>query len=299
MNFPNEITIKEVGPRDGLQNEIQMVPTDAKIKWINLLSETGITYIEVSSFVRPDWIPQLKDAREVAKRIKRKAGVIYAGLVPNLIGLERALEVDIDEICLFISASETHNRKNINRSIAHTYPILEAVANEAKANKKLVRGYVSTVFGCPYEGEIELEKVVTICDKLFSMGVDELSIGDTIGISDPVQVEKVVSKLLHYFPADKMTMHFHNTRGAALANVLMAMNLGIKNFDSAVGGIGGCPYAKGASGNLATEDLLYMIHRMGIKTGIDEQKVMKAALFIENHVHNFASHQMRIVKGKH
>ncbi len=299
MNFPTEITINEVGPRDGLQNETQMVPTEAKIKWINLLSETGVSYIEVSSFVHPDWIPQLKDARDVAKRINRKPDITYAALVPNLKGLERALEVDIDEVCLFISASETHNHKNINRSIANTYPILEAVAKEAKTSGKLVRGYVSTVFGCPYEGEIEMKKVVTICDKLFTMGVDELSIGDTVGVADPIQVEQVISKLLHYFPKEKIAMHFHNTRGAALANVMMAMNLGITNFDSAVGGLGGCPYAKGASGNLATEDLLYMIHRMGIETGIDEQKVIKAALYIENYVKNLSSHQMKIFKSEH
>lgn len=296
MNFPTEITIKEVGPRDGLQNESQMVPTEAKINWINLLSETGVSYIEVSSFVHPDWIPQLKDATDVAKHIKRKPGITYAALVPNLRGLERALEVEIDEVCLFISASETHNHKNINRSIANTYPILEAVAKEARTSGKAVRGYLSTVFGCPYEGEIELEKVVSICDKLFTMGIDELSIGDTSGIADPVQVEQVISKLLTYFPSEKIAMHFHNTRGAALANVIMAMNLGITNFDSAVGGIGGCPYAKGASGNLATEDLLYMIHRMGIGTGVDPQKVIKAALYIEDYVKNLSSHQMKILQ---
>lgn len=298
MNFPTEITIKEVGPRDGLQNESQMVPTEAKINWINLLSETGVSYIEVSSFVHPDWIPQLKDATDVAKHIKRKPGITYAALVPNLRGLERALEVEIDEVCLFISASETHNHKNINRSIANTYPILEAVAKEARTSGKAVRGYLSTVFGCPYEGEIELEKVVSICDKLFTMGIDELSIGDTIGIADPVQVEQVISKLLTYFPSEKIAMHFHNTRGAALANVIMAMNLGITNFDSAVGGIGGCPYAKGASGNLATEDLLYMIHRMGIGTGVDPQKVIKAALYIEDYVKNLSSHQMKILQSE-
>lgn len=298
MNFPTEITIKEVGPRDGLQNEVQMVPTDAKINWINMLSDTGISYLEISSFVHPDWIPQLKDARDVAKRIKRNPNVTYAALVPNLMGLERALEVDIDEVCLFISASEAHNHKNINRSIANTYPILETVAKEGKASGKIVRGYVSTVFGCPYEGEVDLEKVVTICDKLFTMGIDELSIGDTIGIADPSQVEQVTSKLLTYFPKEKIAMHFHNTRGAALANVIMAMNLGITNFDSAVGGLGGCPYAKGASGNLATEDLLYMLHRMGIDTGVNEQKVIKAALYIENYVQNLSSHQMKIIKSE-
>src|SRR5699024_952313 len=199
-------------------------------------------------------------------------------------GLERALEVDIDEICLFLSASETHNHKNINKSIAETYPVLESVANGAKQANKAVRGYVSTVFGCPYEGDIDINRVIRVCDRLFAMGVDELSIGDTIGVADPAQVFQVLDELLRYFPKEKIAMHFHNTRGTALANVLMAMDFGIQKFDSAIGGLGGCPYAKGATGNLATDDLLYMINRMGIKTGIDADKMLEAALYIEKYV---------------
>lgn len=298
MNFPDEVTIKEVGPRDGLQNEEQMVPLEAKVNWINILSDTGVSYIEVSSFVHPDWIPQLKDATDVAKRIIRNPNVTYAALVPNIKGLERALEVDIDEICLFLSASDTHNQKNINKTIMDTYPVLESVSGEAKKANKHVRGHLSTVFGCPYEGNIDLEKIISICDRLFMMGIDELSIGDTVGIADPVQVKNVLSKLLTYFPKEKISMHFHNTRGTALGNVLVAMDLGITKFDSAVGGLGGCPYAKGASGNLATDDLLYMLHRMGIRTGIDEQKVMNAALYIEKYVNNLPSHQMKIVRNE-
>lgn len=298
MNFPSEIHIKEVGPRDGLQNEKEMVPLDAKVEWIDMLSKTGVSYIEISSFVHPDWIPQLKDATDVAKRIHRYPDVTYAALVPNLQGLRRALEVDIDEVCLFLSASETHNRQNINKSIDKTFPILESVSKEAKESKKRVRGYVSTVFGCPYEGEVDVEKVVSICDKLFTMGVDELSIGDTVGVADPIQVEKIISKLLTYFPKEKIAMHFHNTRGTALANVLTAMSLGITTFDSAVGGLGGCPYAEGASGNLATDDLLYMLHQMGIKTGINEEKVIDAALYIEQYVKNLSSHQMKIINNE-
>lgn len=296
MIFPKEILIREVGPRDGLQNESEMIPLEAKIEWINMLSKTGVSYIEITSFVHPDWIPQLKDATEVAKRIDRNPNVTYAALVPNLIGLRRALEVNIDEICLFVSASETHNKHNINKSIEESLPILESVSKEAKHANKKIRGYVSTVFGCPYEGEVDIEKVISICDKLFTMGIDELSIGDTIGVADPVQVEKIVTRLQTYFPKEKIAMHFHNTRGTALANVLMALSLGITHFDSAVGGLGGCPYAKGASGNLATDDLLYMIHRMGIQTGISEEKIMKAALYIEQYVQNLSSHQMKILK---
>lgn len=296
MEFPNKINIREVGPRDGLQNEEKMIPLEAKVEWINMLSETGTPYIEITSFVHPDWIPQLKDATEVSKQIKRNPNVTYAALVPNLQGLKRALEVDIDEVCLFISASESHNKQNINRSVAETLPILESVSKKAKEAGKMVRGYVSTVFGCPYEGDVDIGKVIDICDSLFKMGIDELSIGDTIGVADPDQVRKVIIELTNHFPKEKIAMHFHNTRGTALANVLIALSLGITNFDSAVGGLGGCPYAEGASGNLATEDLLYMAHRMGIETGINQEKIMKAALYIENHVQNLSSHQMKILK---
>lgn len=296
MKFPKKIKLREVGPRDGLQNEEKMIPLEAKVEWINMLSETGTPYIEITSFVHPQWIPQLKDATEVSKRIKRNPKVSYAALVPNLKGLRRALEVDIDVVCLFISASETHNKHNINRSIAETLPILESVSKEAKKAGKKIRGYVSTVFGCPYEGDVDIGKVVEICAKLFEMGIDELSLGDTIGVANPKQVKRVINELIKHFPKDKIAMHFHNTRGTALANVLIALSLGITNFDSAVGGLGGCPYAEGASGNLATEDLLYMAHRMGIETGIDEEKIMQAALYIEEHVQNLSSHQMKILK---
>lgn len=298
MNFPKQVNIKEVGPRDGLQNESEMVPTDAKIEWINMLSETGTSYIEISSFVHPKWIPQLRDANDVAKRINRKPGVTYAALVPNNKGLERALEVGIDEICLFLSVSETHNKRNINKTIDQTIPILESVSSGADKAGKKVRGYVSTVFGCPYEGEMDVEKVISICDKLYTMGVDEISIGDTIGVADPAQVDHVLTKLLNYFPKEKFAMHFHDTRGTALANVLVSLNHGITNFDSAVGGLGGCPYAKGASGNLATDDLLYMLNRMGIETGLDMDKTIESALYIEHYVKNLSSHQMKIINSE-
>ncbi|WP_077326496.1 hydroxymethylglutaryl-CoA lyase [Virgibacillus siamensis] len=295
MNFPKQVKINEVGPRDGLQNEAVMVPAEAKVEWINMLSETGVPYIELSSFVHPDWIPQLKDATEVARHIKRNPAVTYAALVPNRKGLERALEVDVDEICLFLSSSETHNKKNINKSIKDTYPVLQEVSQDAKSAGKKVRGYVSTVFGCPYEGDIPIDNVISVCERLFSMGVDELSIGDTIGVADPAQVENVLIRLFDYFPKEKLAMHFHNTRGTALANVLMALSYGITNFDSSVGGLGGCPYAKGASGNLATDDLLYMLDRMGVRTGIDIDKIIQSSLYIEQYVSNLSSHQMKVI----
>ncbi|AGE22149.1 UNVERIFIED_ORG: hydroxymethylglutaryl-CoA lyase [Anoxybacillus amylolyticus] len=282
--WPAKVTIKEVGPRDGLQNEATPIATADKIAWINLLSETGLSYIEVTSFVHPKWIPQLADAVEVAAGIRRKAGVTYAALVPNEKGLERALGAGVDEVGVFMSASETHNQKNINKTIAATFPVLEAVVKTAKQAGKTVRGYVSTVFGCPYEGPVAVDQVLMVADRLLAMGVDELSLGDTIGVATPKQVEEVLTIVLRRFPADRIAMHFHDTRGTALANILVSMEMGITTFDSSLGGLGGCPYAPGASGNVATDDLVYMLHGMGIETGIDVEQLTKAALFIRDKI---------------
>ncbi|AOL34448.1 hydroxymethylglutaryl-CoA lyase [Geobacillus thermoleovorans] len=282
--WPAKVTIKEVGPRDGLQNEATPIATADKIAWINLLSETGLSYIEVTSFVHPKWIPQLADAVEVATGIRRKAGVTYAALVPNEKGLERALGAGVDEVGVFMSASETHNQKNINKTIAATFPVLEAVVKTAKQAGKTVRGYVSTVFGCPYEGPVAVDQVLMVADRLLAMGVDELSLGDTIGVATPKQVEEVLTIVLRRFPADRIAMHFHDTRGTALANILVSMEMGITTFDSSLGGLGGCPYAPGASGNVATDDLVYMLHGMGIETGIDVEQLTKAALFIRDKI---------------
>jgi hydroxymethylglutaryl-CoA lyase len=279
--WPKQVTIKEVGPRDGLQNEKAFIETKDKIAWINQLSQTGLTYIEITSFVNPKWIPQLADAAEVAAKIKKVQGVTYAALVPNLKGLEGALAADVDEVSIFMSASETHNRKNINKSIAETFPVLQEVVIRAKKAGKTVRGYISTVFGCPYEGSIDVEQVIKVADKLFEMGIDELSLGDTIGVANPRQVQEVLEEILKRFPKEKLAMHFHNTRGTALANVLASLEMGITTFDSALGGLGGCPYAPGASGNLATDDLLYMLDGMGIATGIQMEQLVEAALFIQ------------------
>ncbi len=283
-NWPKHVTIKEVGPRDGLQNEKTAIATEDKIAWINQLSKTGLTYIEITSFVHPKWIPQLADALDVAAGIERAPGVTYAALVPNQKGLENALTTQVDEISVFMSASETHNQKNINKSISDTFPILTAVVQEAKRAKKTVRGYLSTVFGCPYEGEVSIEQVAAISERLFEMGVDELSLGDTIGVATPRQVEAVLNSLLKRFPKEKLSMHFHDTRGTALANVLLSLEMGITTFDSSLGGLGGCPYAPGASGNVATDDLLYMLHGMDIATGIDAGRLTEAALFIQNKI---------------
>lgn len=284
MNWPASVTIKEVGPRDGLQNEKVFVSTEDKIAWINQLSCSGLTHIEVTSFVNPKWIPALSDAAAVAAGITREPGVIYTALVPNLQGLERALEANIDEAAVFMSASETHNRKNINKSTEDTFPILKEVVQESLKAGKSARGYISTVFGCPYEGNVDIEKVIRVSETLFEMGIEELSLGDTIGVANPKQVQEVLDLLLKRFPADKLALHFHDTRGTALANILVSLEMGMTTFDASIGGLGGCPYAPGASGNVATDDFLYMLHNMGIHTGVDQEKLMSASRFIQDKI---------------
>ncbi|MFJ9500513.1 hydroxymethylglutaryl-CoA lyase [Brevibacillus centrosporus] len=295
MKFdPKQITIKEVGPRDGLQNESVFVPTADKIAWINQMSHTGLSYIEVTSFVHPKWIPALADAVEVATGIERVPGVTYAALVPNAKGLERALTANIDEVSVFMSASETHNLKNINKTREETYPILAETTKAALAAGKSVRGYVSTVFGCPYEGAVAVDEVIRVTETLLEMGVQEISLGDTIGIAQPRQVQEVLEVLLRRFPEDKLAMHFHDTRGMAMANVLVSLEMGMTTFDSSLGGLGGCPYAPGASGNIATDDLLYMLHGLGMQTGIDTDKLLEAARFIQGKMgRSLMSHSMQ------
>ena len=293
-NFPKKVHIREVGPRDGLQNESNFIQTEDKIEWINLLSASGLSYIEVTSFVNPTWIPALSDAELVAKQINKFDEVTYAALVPNMRGLSRALESKIDEVSVFISASETHNKKNINKTITETETVLSEVVRESIANNKTVRGYISTVFGCPYEGNVDIEKIIRLSDSLFEMGIDELSLGDTIGVANPLQVNFVLEELLKRYPADKIAMHFHNTRGTAMTNVLASLEMGITKFDSSIGGLGGCPYAPGASGNLATDDLNYMLTSMGIETSINADKLHSAALFIQDKMNKpLESHSLK------
>lgn len=295
LQIPEQVTIKEVGPRDGLQNEKKRIETEDKVAWIDHLSESGLSYIEISSFVHPKWIPQLADAKEVAEAIKRHPEITYAALVPNMKGLERAIETEIDEASIFMSSSETHNKKNINKSIEETYPVLKEVVDGAKQAGKSVRGYVSTVFGCPYDGHVPVDQVLRVCDRLFEMGIDELSLGDTIGVADPKQVDQVLAEVNKRFSFDRIAMHFHNTRGMALANVLVSLQHGVTIFDGALGGLGGCPYAKGASGNLATDDLVHMLNQMGIDTGIRQEKLLEAATFIQSKLDKeLPSHQMQV-----
>ncbi|MET3288057.1 UNVERIFIED_CONTAM: hydroxymethylglutaryl-CoA lyase [Brevibacillus sp. OAP136] len=281
MKEPAAVVIKEVGPRDGLQNEQVTIATEDKIAWINQLSKSGVTHIEITSFVNPRWIPALADAVEVALGIDRVPGVTYSALVPNARGLERALTANIDEVAVFLSASETHNRKNINKTIEDTLPILREVATEALAAGKKIRGYVSTVFGCPYEGHVATESVIRITDALLEMGVGEVSLGDTTGIANPRQVQDVLAILLERFSRDQLAMHFHDTYGSGLANVYASLQMGMTTFDASTGGLGGCPYAPGAAGNISTDDLLYMLHGMGIHTGIDHGRLLEAAAFIQ------------------
>lgn len=281
-NLPKSVQIREVGPRDGLQNEDVFIPTEDKIEWIDMLSDSGLDFIEYTSFVSAKWVPALADAIEVGKQIKRNPNVTYSALVPNLKGLERALEAGIDDAAVFISASETHNQKNVNKSIEETYPLVQKLIKEAKDAGKQVTGYISTVFDCPFEGKIESEQVVPLAEMMLENGADTLTLGDTIGSAKPSQVEQLLEALLTRYPADKIFMHFHDTRGMALANVLKSLEYGISHFDSSIGGLGGCPYAPGAKGNVATNDLLHLLHGMGIETGVSEEKIFEASNYIES-----------------
>ncbi|CAF1745964.1 hydroxymethylglutaryl-CoA lyase [Bacillus subtilis] len=281
MSYPKKVTIKEVGPRDGLQNEPVWIATEDKITWINQLSRTGLSYIEITSFVHPKWIPALRDAIDVAKGIDREKGVTYAALVPNQRGLENALEGGINEACVFMSASETHNRKNINKSTSESLHILKQVNNDAQKANLTTRAYLSTVFGCPYEKDVPIEQVIRLSEALFEFGISELSLGDTIGAANPAQVETVLEALLARFPANQIALHFHDTRGTALANMVTALQMGITVFDGSAGGLGGCPYAPGSSGNAATEDIVYMLEQMDIKTNVKLEKLLSAAKWIE------------------
>jgi isopropylmalate/homocitrate/citramalate synthase len=278
--LPKRVRVVEVGPRDGLQNEKAQIPTAAKIKFIGLLSAAGFGTVEATSFVSPKAIPQLADASEVMAGITRRAGVSYPVLVPNRKGMERALAAGAQSVAVFTAASETFTQHNINATIAESLENFRQVLEMAHGAGVLVRGYISTVFGCPYEGVVPPARVLEVAGRLLALGVDDLSLGDTIGVATPNQVVGVVTLLAGRMPLEKLGLHFHDTRGTALANVLTGLQLGVTTFDSSAGGLGGCPYAPGAAGNLATEDLLYMLHGLGIETGIDLEKVVEATSFL-------------------
>jgi len=278
--LPKTVRIVEVGPRDGLQNEARTVPTDKKAEFGRLLAAAGLKDIEVASFVHPKWIPQLADAQDLIKQLEPNPSVRYSALVPNMKGLDRAIESGIRRIAVFTAASETFNRKNINMGIQESIDVFKPVVDRALKEGISVRGYVSTCFVCPYEGAVPKEKVAEVTRALFDLGVDEVSIGDTIGAATPKDVESTGGHLLGQFPVERLAMHFHDTYGMAIANVYQSLQMGFTTFDSSAGGLGGCPYAPGASGNVATEDLLYLLDRLGIATGVSLQLLRRASHFI-------------------
>ncbi len=281
MRIPvDSVKIVEVGPRDGLQNERVTIPTAAKVEYITALADAGLKVIEAGAFVSPKWVPQMADSAEVYREIPKDPGVEYPVLVPNMKGLERAIDAGVKSIAIFTAASDTFNQRNINMTIDESFANYAPVTARAREEGIRVRGYVSTAFGCPYEGDVPPEKVLEVTARLLDLGCYEVSVGDTIGVGTPMQVQGVIGILLQVIPARKLAMHFHDTRGTALANTLAALEMGIATFDASSGGLGGCPYAPGASGNLATEDLIYMLDHMGIETGVSLDRLVAASSIV-------------------
>uniref|UniRef100_A0A8C8ZH39 Hydroxymethylglutaryl-CoA lyase, mitochondrial n=1 Tax=Prolemur simus TaxID=1328070 RepID=A0A8C8ZH39_PROSS len=278
--FPNRVKIVEVGPRDGLQNEKNIVPTPVKIKLVDMLSEAGLPVIEATSFVSPKWVPQMADHTEVLKGIQKFPGISYPVLVPNWKGFEAAVAAGAKEVSVFGAASELFSQKNVNSSIEESFQRIDAISKAARAAGIPVRGYISCVLGCPYEGKISPAKVAEVSKRMYSMGCYEISLGDTIGVGTPGAMRDMLSAVMHEVPLAALAVHCHDTYGQALANTLMALQMGVTVVDSSVAGLGGCPYAQGASGNLATEDLVYMLAGLGIHTGVNIQKLLEAGDFI-------------------
>ena len=277
MTMPARATIVEVGPRDGLQNEAVTIDTASKIALVDALADAGHTRIEVGAFVSPKWVPQMADTESVFAGIRRRPGVRYSALVPNMAGLERALAAGVSDVAIFAAASETFSRKNINKSIDDSLTAYAEVARAARDAGVRVRGYVSTAFGCPFEGAVDPARVIAVTQGLLAMGAEEVAVSDTIGIAHPGHVISLVHALAASVPISSIALHFHDTRGTALVNVYAALEQGITVFDSSAGGLGGCPYAPGAAGNLATEDLLFMLDGLGVQTGVDRHKIAQAS----------------------
>jgi len=282
MAFPQKVRIVEVGPRDGLQNEKQAIPTAAKIQLIEQLVNAGLTYIEAGSFVSPKWVPQMADSAEVFAGINRKATITYAALVPNLQGYERAIAVNANEVAIFAAASEAFSQKNINCSINESIKRFEALISAAQAQKIPVRGYISCVAGCPYSGDVDPAIVTTIAKELLAMGCYEVSLGDTIGVGTVGQIKNLIEVVAQDVPINKLAVHMHDTYGQALANIYASLEMGVSVIDSSVAGLGGCPYAAGASGNVATEDLVYLLNGLGVMHGVDLPKLIQAGNFISH-----------------
>lgn len=278
----DHVTIVDVGARDGLQNEKQVLSTELKVELINRLADCGVPVLEAGSFVSPKWVPQMAGSDEVFRDIKRLPGTRYPVLVPNLQGLERALNVGANEISVFVAASESFSQRNINCSIAESLERVKPVIEQAKARQLRVRAYISCVLGCPYEGDIQADAVVAVSEQLMMMGSDELSLGDTIGTGTPAKAHDLIISVEEVAPIEKLAVHFHDTYGQALANILACLEAGVRIVDTSVAGLGGCPYAKGASGNVATEDVVYMLHGLGLETGIDLLQLSKTGAWISN-----------------
>ncbi len=274
--LPRKVSIFEVSPRDGLQNEASSVSAEDKKRLIEALVAAGLQRIELTSFVSPRWIPQLADAEELVRSVTPPPGVTFSALCPNTKGLERAIEAGLREVAVFLSSSETHNLKNTNKSIERSLEIFGELVPHALESNMRVRGYVSTVWGCPYEGAVDPHRALEISKHLIDMGCYQVSLGDTIGVATPLDVQRACGLFLEHLPPDKIALHFHDTRGTALANAFAGLEMGLSNFDASVAGVGGCPYAPGAAGNLATEDLVYMLHGMGIQTGVNLEKLIEA-----------------------
>jgi hydroxymethylglutaryl-CoA lyase len=281
-SLPAEVSVYEVSPRDGLQNEAAPVPLAGKQRMVRALLAAGLRRIELTSFVSPRWVPQLADAEELIRALSpAPAGVTFSALVPNATGLERALRVGVGEIAVFLSASETHNRKNTNKSVETSLETFAEVVPPARKAGIRVRAYVSTVWGCPYEGDVPVARSLEITRALLDLDCYQVSLGDTIGVGTPLQTKRLLQAFLAEFPAERLALHFHDTRGTALSNALVGLELGFRDFDASIAGLGGCPYAPGAAGNLATEDLVYMLHGMGIGTGIDLDALIEAGRVAE------------------
>lgn len=295
MAIAEQIKIVEVGPRDGLQNETT-VSVEAKVALIDALADAGVTYIESASFVSPKWVPQMADSAAVMDKVNRRSNVTYAGLTPNLKGFEAAVAANMNEIAVFGAASEAFTQKNINCSIDESLERFKPVIAAANEQSIAVRGYVSCVLGCPYQGDVPLENVVKVAKALYDMGCYEVSLGDTIGVGTPLKAQEMLAAVAEQVPMEKLALHFHNTYGQALANIMACLPLGVATIDSAVAGLGGCPYAKGASGNVATEDVVYMLTGMGIETGIDLNKLITAGAGICEHLSHGPRSQVAIAE---
>lgn len=278
---PPDVSVYEVSPRDGLQNEAAPVPLSGKVDLVNALLQAGLRRIELTSFVSPRWVPQLADADELVRAIGARPGVHLSALCPNAKGFERALHVGLGEIAVFLSASETHNRKNTNKSIEQSFEAFAEVVPPALSAGMRVRAYVSTVWGCPYEGPVDPAVPIEISGRLLKLGCYQISLGDTIGVGTPVKVHALVRTFANQLGVDRLALHFHDTRGTALANALVGLDLGVTSYDASVGGLGGCPYAPGAAGNLATEDLVFMLEGMGVRTGVDLERLIEAGRVAE------------------